>query len=59
MNKSELIDGIAAKAALSKVDANRTLNAVTETIAEALKKDDSAPLIGFGTFESTGAFRAY
>jgi DNA-binding protein HU-beta len=31
--------------------ASRALNAVTETIAEALKKGESVPLIGFGIFE--------
>ena len=51
MNKNELIGQIAAKSGLSKADANRALNAVTETIAEALKKGESVPLIGFGTFE--------
>ena len=51
MNKNELIDQIAAKTGLSKADASRALNAVTETIAEALKKGESVPLIGFGTFE--------
>ena len=51
MNKNELIGHIAAKSGLSKADANRALNAVTETITEALKKGESVPLIGFGTFE--------
>ena len=51
MTKNELIGQIAAKSGLSKADANRALNAVTETIAEALKKGEPVPLIGFGTFE--------
>jgi len=51
MNKNELIGQIAAKSGLSKADANRALNAVTETITEALKKGEPVPLIGFGTFE--------
>ena len=55
MTKNELIGEIAAKSGLSKADANRVLNAVTETIAEALKKGESVPLIGFGTFEVRGA----
>jgi DNA-binding protein HU-beta len=51
MNKNELIAEIAAKTGLSKADANRALNAVTETNTEALKKGECMPLIGFGTFE--------
>ena len=43
MNKNELIGQIAAKSGLSKADANRALNAVTETITEALKKGEPYP----------------
>ena len=43
MTKTELIGQIAAKSGLSKADANRALNAVTETIAEALKKESRCP----------------
>jgi DNA-binding protein HU-beta len=42
---------IAAKTGLSQTDSGRALNAVTETITEALRKGGSVPLIGFGTFE--------
>ncbi len=51
MTKNELIDQIAGKSGFSKADANCALNAVTETIAEALKKGSPVPLIGFGAFE--------
>ena len=50
MNKSELIDAIAASADISKAAAGRALDAVTESITEALKKDDQVSLVGFGTF---------
>ena len=50
MNKSELVDAIAAKAGLTKVDAKKALDATTEAIAGALKKGDKVTLIGFGTF---------
>ncbi|MBQ0031072.1 MAG: HU family DNA-binding protein [Paludibacteraceae bacterium] len=50
MNKSELIDAIAAKAGITKVDAGKALTATLESIQEALKKDESIQLIGFGTF---------
>jgi DNA-binding protein HU-beta len=50
MNKSELIDQIAAKAGLTKVDAKKALDATTEVIKEALVAGDKVALIGFGTF---------
>lgn len=50
MNKSELIDAIAASADISKADAGRALDATLETITGALKKGDSVSLVGFGTF---------
>lgn len=50
MNKSELIDSIAAKADLSKVDAGRALDAVVDSITEALQQGDNVSLVGFGTF---------
>ena len=50
MNKSELIDAIAAKAELSKADVGRALDSVVEVLAKALKKNDKVALVGFGTF---------
>ncbi|MGN0236746.1 MAG: HU family DNA-binding protein, partial [Lepagella sp.] len=50
MNKTGLVNEIAAKAQLNKVDAKKALEAALETIAEALKNDDKVQLIGFGTF---------
>ncbi|AFT70652.1 MULTISPECIES: HU family DNA-binding protein [Alloalcanivorax] len=50
MNKSELIDAIAAAADISKADAGRALDATLEAITGALKKGDSVSLVGFGTF---------
>lgn len=50
MNKSELIEKIAGAADLSKADAERALNATTETITKALKKGENVQLIGFGSF---------
>lgn len=50
MNKSELIDAIAASADLPKAAAGRALDAVVESITDALKTDDSVSLVGFGTF---------
>lgn len=53
MNKTELIDAIAKEANLSKADAGKALNAITDSISKALKKGDSVTLIGFGTFKVT------
>ena len=50
MNKTGLVNEIAAKALLNKVDAKKALEATLETIAEALKNEDKVQLIGFGTF---------
>jgi nucleoid DNA-binding protein len=50
MNKSELVSAIAEKSGLSKADAEKALNACTESIKEALAQGDSIQLIGFGTY---------
>jgi len=50
VNKSELIDQVAAKADISKSAAGDALDAVLEGITGALKKGDSVTFVGFGTF---------
>jgi DNA-binding protein HU-beta len=50
VNKSELIDAIAASADLSKASAGRALDAVVDAVTGALKSGDSVSLVGFGTF---------
>ncbi len=50
MNKAELIEAIADHADLTKADAGRALDAITDTITAALKSGDSVALVGFGTF---------
>lgn len=52
MNKSQLVDAIAAKSGLSKALAEQALNATVESITEALAAGDSVSLVGFGTFEA-------
>ena len=49
MNKSQLIDKIAAGADISKAAAGRALDAIIASVTESLKGDDVA-LVGFGTF---------
>ena len=51
MNKSELIAEVAAKAEITKKDADAAVNAVIDSITESLKKGDKVQLVGFGTFE--------
>ena len=53
MNKTELIDAVAAKAGLSKADAKKAIDAVLGSIAEAVKGGDKVTLVGFGTFSVT------
>ncbi|MGB1173133.1 MAG: HU family DNA-binding protein [Marinobacterium sp.] len=50
VNKSELIDSIAASADLPKAAAGRALDSALEAITGALAKGDSVALVGFGTF---------
>lgn len=51
MNKTELVDAIAASADISKAAAGRALDAVTDSITGALKGGDQVSLVGFGTFQ--------
>ncbi|MCI6245739.1 MAG: HU family DNA-binding protein [Eubacterium sp.] len=51
MNKSELIAAVAAKADLSKKDAEAAVKAVIDSVSEALADGDKVALVGFGTFE--------
>lgn len=50
MNKTDLVNEIAAKAGLNKVAAKAALDACLESIEQALANDDKVQLIGFGTF---------
>ena len=51
MNKTELISQVAEMTSLSKKDAAKAVDAVFETITQALKNGDKVQLIGFGNFE--------
>ena len=53
MNKSELIDAIAAKTELSKVASGKALDAVIEAIVQAVAKGDGVSLVGFGSFKAS------
>ena len=51
MNKGELIDAVAAKAEVSKRDADAIVSATVEAIMEAVASGDKVSLVGFGSFE--------
>ncbi|MBM4190489.1 MAG: HU family DNA-binding protein [Betaproteobacteria bacterium] len=50
MNKTELIEAIAAEADISKASAGRALDAAMDAVTKALKKGDIVTLVGFGSF---------
>lgn len=50
MNKSELIDAVAAAADISKAKAAQAVDGVTAAVTKALSKGDQVTLVGFGTF---------
>lgn len=50
MNKTELVAAVAAKADLSKKDADAAVAAVFDAIKDALADGDKVALVGFGTF---------
>lgn len=50
MNKSELIDAMAADAGISKVAAKAALESLTENVTKTLKKGGKVALVGWGTW---------
>ena len=51
MNKTDLVAAVAAKAEISKKDAEAAVSAVIASITDALADGDKVALVGFGTFE--------
>ena len=51
MNKAELVAAMAEKGAMSKKDAEKALNAMVESVQDALVAGDKVQLVGFGSFE--------
>ena len=58
MNKTELIDKIAAGAEITKAQAKAALDATTNALKEALIAGDKIQLVGFGTFSVTSVLLA-
>ena len=52
MNKSDLIGSVAEKTDLTKKDAEKAVNAIFQSIEDALVRGDKVQLVGFGTFET-------
>ncbi len=50
MNRNELVEAVASKSDMRKSEASRAVDAVFESITEALKSGDEVRLVGFGTF---------
>ena len=50
MNKGDLIEAVAESAGLSKADAGRAVDAMVDSVTDALKKGSQVSLVGFGTF---------
>ncbi|MBQ2875900.1 MAG: HU family DNA-binding protein [Clostridia bacterium] len=51
MNKTDLVNVVAAEAGVDKKVADAVVAATLDAIANALKEGDKVQLIGFGTFE--------
>lgn len=52
MNKTELIAKVAETAELTKKDATKAVDAVFNSISDALQNGDKVQIIGFGNFET-------
>lgn len=50
MNKTDLINVIAAESGLSKADTAKALAAFENIVADSLKRGEDVQLVGFGTF---------
>ena len=50
MNKKELIDAVADKSDMSKVEIGKLLKNILDVISETLKKEEPVVLMGFGNF---------
>ena len=52
MNKQDLIDFVSDKTGLTKIDSNKSIDAVFDGIVSGLKADKAARFVGFGSFET-------
>ncbi len=50
MTKSELVDQVADRAGMTKLEATRALDAVLSTVEDALRRGSEVTISGFGKF---------
>ncbi|TET10550.1 HU family DNA-binding protein [Candidatus Aerophobetes bacterium] len=50
MNKAQLVEKVADEVGLTKKDTRKVVDAVTQTITEALSGGEKITLVNFGTF---------
>lgn len=50
MNKTDLVEKVSKAAGMTKADAGRAVEAMIISMAEALRKNDTVTLMGFGVF---------
>ncbi len=50
MNKNDLVAAMASRTGLSKSDAAKAVDGITDAITSALKSGTEVRLVGFGTF---------
>jgi DNA-binding protein HU-beta len=53
VNKAELIEKVAKRTLLSKMQSENVIDAALEVITKAVAKGDEVKLVGFGTFSRT------
>ncbi|XDZ50261.1 HU family DNA-binding protein [Neisseriaceae bacterium CLB008] len=51
MNKSELIDVVAANSGLTKADAAKAVDGFTKAVTDTLAKGQEVAILGFGTYK--------
>lgn len=51
MTKQEIVNQLSDRAGITKVDANKVLDALSEIVSKALSKGEKVTWTGFGTFE--------
>jgi DNA-binding protein HU-beta len=50
MNKTQLIEAVAADSGLSKTDSSRAIESLLDMVTKTLKKGDEVSITGFGKF---------
>ncbi len=53
MTKQEFVDAVAQRSGLNRREAGQAVDAVLETITDALKRRDSVSFTGFGKFATS------